>query len=464
MINLNQKAIDARDLKFDDLFLNLQGNILKGHGRNHTTNIFVKFSAGKLPETKIWLKDFGENVVTSCKTQLRETERFQRNKVPGGMFFGIYFSAKGYEYLEKTAANPNPLSKFQDPSFVQGMKNAALQDPAVNDWEEGFQQEIHAMILMADVDENKLGAKAKELIEEIKTFGEIVTIEYGNAIRNANNDGLEHFGYVDGISQPLFFKDQVDENNVANLQPLKFDPSAELDLVLISDPFVNATTPDAFGSYFVFRKLEEDVRGFKEDEEKLADFLGLTDDDKERAGAMIVGRFEDGSPVTLSDTDKMLGSGIMNNFNYADDSKGAKCPFHAHIRKTNPRRNNNDKKHIMARRGITYGHRNVSTEVDPVFEQMPHGDVGLLFMSFQKSIVNQFEFIQKTWANDKNFPHNNDGLDPIIGQGQPPTSTGKFAVKYGDQTTLKTASFDEFVHLKGGEYFFAPSIPYLTNL
>ncbi len=256
MLNTNQKEIDARDLKFNDLFLNLQGNILKGHGRNHTTNIFVKFSAGKKVQTKQWLKDFGDNVVTSCKTQLRETERFQRNKVPGGMFFGVYLSAKGYEYLEKTAAAPNPLSKFQDPSFVQGMKavQSQLQDPVIADWEEGFRGEIHAMILMADVDENKIGERAKTMIEEIKEFGEIVTIEYGNAIRNANNDGLEHFGYVDGISQPLFFKDEVEENKAANIQPLKFDPSAELDLVLVDDPFTTAN--DAFGSYFVFRQTD----------------------------------------------------------------------------------------------------------------------------------------------------------------------------------------------------------------
>jgi deferrochelatase/peroxidase EfeB len=42
-LTLNETAIDYRDPKFDKMLSNLQGNILKGHGRNHTTHIFIKF-------------------------------------------------------------------------------------------------------------------------------------------------------------------------------------------------------------------------------------------------------------------------------------------------------------------------------------------------------------------------------------------------------------------------------------
>jgi deferrochelatase/peroxidase EfeB len=94
---------------------------------------------------------------------------------------------------------------------------------------------------------------------------------------------------------------------------------------------------------------------------------------------------------------------------------------------------------------------------------MPKTGVGLLFMSFQKSIVNQFEFIQKTFANSPSFPTPNTGMDPIIGQGLP-TSNGKYAKKYNDKTTLTVAPFEKFVTMKGGEYFFAPSIPFLKAL
>ncbi len=50
-----------------------------------------------------------------------------------------------------------------------------------------------------------------------------MAIEYGSIIRNANKDGIEHFGYVDGISQPLFLKEEVDEwmkfHNVGSIGP-----------------------------------------------------------------------------------------------------------------------------------------------------------------------------------------------------------------------------------------------------
>ena len=138
--------------------------------------------------------------------------------------------------------------------------------------------------------------------------------------------------------------------------------------------------------------------------------------------------------------------------------------FHSHIRKANPRRDDNDKKHIKARRGIPYGRRDVSTEIDPSIPQMPNDGVGLLFMSFQKSITNQFEFIQTKWVNEPDFPKKNDGIDPIIGQdGVTNKSTGKFAQKYDSKSSLESQPFDQFVHLKGGEYFFAPSIAFLKK-
>ena len=58
--------------------------------------------------------------------------------------------------------------------------------------------------------------------------------------------------------------------------------------MLAADPAAPDPTVH-LGSYFIFRKLEQNVRRFKEGEEQLASDLGLVDEDRERAGAMLVG-------------------------------------------------------------------------------------------------------------------------------------------------------------------------------
>ncbi|MBI3218425.1 MAG: Dyp-type peroxidase [Bacteroidetes bacterium] len=457
--------LKPEDMLLDNLFAHLQGNILKGHGREHTANIFVKFT-GVPDEVKRWLRCYAANI-TSCKQQLKENELFKSKNVAGGIFATVNFSASGLKYIGKTIT---PL----DPSFQRGMKGAHIGDPAPALWEPAFQGEIDAVFLLAFHDQAALEDAADKLRADLSSIAIVLTTEVGSALKNDNKDGIEHFGYVDGTSQPLFFEDELATFRENNSGITGFEPLAPLGLkqVLVADPFVpNAATlgVDAFGSYFVFRKLEQNVKGFKTAEKQLALTLGLHGEDVERAGAMLVGRFEDGTPVTLSDEAGLIASGTLNAFNYKNnyrgdgktDVTGSKCPFHAHIRKVNPR-DGSEASHIMARRGIPFG-----TREEGSFENtdlMPEGGVGLLFQSFQASIGNQFEFLQQTWANNPNFPSANAGLDPIIGESAAHTSTGPFPTKWGDAASNKVASFPQFVNLKGGEYFFAPSMLFFNSL
>ena len=75
-----------------------------------------------------------------------------------------------------------------------------------------------------------------------------------------------------------------------------------------------------------------------------------------------------------------------------------------------------------------------------------------------RSVANQFAFIQKMWVNNAEFVRPGTGTDPVIGQG--PASTQNLPRAWG---SAATAGFDfgGFVTLKGGEFFFAPSIPFL---
>lgn len=453
---LDQPCLEISDLANADIYKNMQGNILKGHGRDHATMIFIRFKSRNVRNIKKALFEFTEEYVTSFYKQLWERERYKRNNIPGDTFGALFISKKGYEYLGEK-------SLLADQGFKEGMKKrTTLNDPYPGE-NSGYDKDIDVMLLLADDDKTRMNAKACQVLSAMEKITITLRVEYGDAIRNANGDGLEHNGYVDGISQPLFLKDEVDAyiklHNVQNNQ-FEFDPRAVPGLVLIEDPYTKKGTK-SYGSYFVFRKLEQNVKNFKEQEGKIGgDIYGKDTEESERAGARLVGRFEDGTPITLQGEDKLIGSGAFNNFNYSADPSGGKCPHFAHIRKTNPRKANKFDNHTMARRGIPYGHRNVDTSQENIHsEQFPAGEVGLLFMSYQRSIVDQFELIQLA-ANERSH----GGVDPVIGQNSP---RDKYTFPK-DKEVLNTAklhySFDQHIKCKGGEYFFAPSITYLKGL
>jgi deferrochelatase/peroxidase EfeB len=176
-------------------------------------------------------------------------------------------------------------------------------------------------------------------------------------------------------------------------------------------------------------------------------------------------------------SDAKIVNPVPNNFDYRDDAAGLKCPFHSHIRKTNPRGESvrpglassldEERQHIMVRRGITYGERKTKPAGKNggiEFTDQPTGGVGLLFMAYQNDIATQFEFTQAIWANNKNFVNSGTGIDPVIGQGD--AGGQKCPVHWGGSPDDSSKPFDfrGFVSMKGGEYFFAPSLSALKNL
>jgi Dyp-type peroxidase family len=277
------------------------------------------------------------------------------------------------------------------------------------------------------------------------------TEEWGKVIR-VNCRGVEHFGYADGISQPLFFQKDLERGKQQSVT--EWDPSAGPSLVLVQDPHGGEYD---FGSYLVFRKLEQNVWGFFQEIEKLAEELGLA---PTLAGAFAIGRFQDSTPVVLHGTDGRPDD-HLSNFSFSSDPEGRKCPYHAHIRKLNPRddvASSRDRR--IARRGITYGER------APDLRDQPTHGVGLLFMCYQRDIKRQFEFLQSRWANNANFLRENTGVDPMLGHMsvRKPVPQ-KWPPSWGaPRAAHQPVNFGNFVTLRGGEYFFAPSITFLKNL
>jgi len=67
------------------------------------------------------------------------------------------------------------------------------------------------------------------------------------------------------------------------------------------------------------------------------------------------------------------------------------------------------------------------------------------------------------WANNPNFSQGDTGTDPIIGQDK--LRDYAFPNQYNNLPAgTTTQGFKPFVTMKGGEYFFAPSMSFLKNL
>src|SRR5262249_32032760 len=113
-------------------------------------------------------------------------------------------------------------------------------------------------------------------------------------------------------------------------------------------------------TFVAFRKFQMDVAGFR----RYLRTQSSSPEEEELIAAKMVGRWRSGAPLVLAsaEDDPVLGADETrnNDFTYADDMKGLKCPFSAHIRRVNPRDALKEDivdvdRHHFLRRGTNYG-------------------------------------------------------------------------------------------------------------
>ncbi|KAG8918422.1 hypothetical protein FRC01_001866 [Tulasnella sp. 417] len=341
------------------------------------------------------------------------------------------------------------------------------------DWRE---KKIDGVILAAsESDTNCKDAAAKA----IAIFGNSIKVEItevGQA-RPDKNKGHEHFGYLDGISQPAI-KGLVQKH----AGQLECDPGAII-MGLKGDGFQGRPGWAVGGSVMAFRKLHQRVPEFdKFLEDNPIRKPGLTPKEgSELRGARMVGRWKSGAPIDLAPDrdDPTLSDDLekINNFDFQTPDPGqSRCPFTAHIRKTAPRLANKrafSPGALIMRAGIPYG-----PEVAPTERQAKKTslDRGLLFVSYQSRLEEGFSFIQKVWANNPAFPFpgatggtslnlpGTPGLDPIIGNATGQVRTRRVS---GTDATATASTLDiqeDFVVAEGGEYFFVPPMKTIDRI
>jgi Dyp-type peroxidase family len=285
----------------------------------------------------------------------------------------------------------------------------------------------------------------------------------------------EHFGFTDGFSQPAIegvAREDVRGQGIpykrvpwwpgARTQWRAIKPG-EFVLGYEDEDGGPAPAPpppfDRNASYMVWRKLHQDVAGFRA---QLADQARRLELDEELVAAKLVGRWRDGSPLALRPDapDPRLGNDKLraNDFRYADDRLGLRCPRGAHVRRTNPRdalgwEGRLTARHRILRRGMPYG--------PALPEGAPDDGVarGLLFVCLQASIARQFEIVQSQWCNDGNAFGLGREADPITG----PAGSQVRHIIEGDPPRV-AAPLRSYVECRGGEYLVVPAISALRAL
>ncbi|TVY68670.1 Dye-decolorizing peroxidase msp1 [Lachnellula suecica] len=478
---------------------NVQGDILLGLPKKGQTFFFFNINDGTIPDFCIQLGHLVPLITTVAQVQddqariSKEKEKAKAHHTNPQILdmtgVNISFSQKG---LLQLSIN----DEIGDPAFTAGqfadVANFA-DDPTK--WDPEFKAGVHGVIYITGSSHSLIDSQLAKVKTIFGVGGPGATITEVKVlqghVRPGDETGHEHFGFLDGVSQPAIQgistpanrgQETVDQGVILlgregdnGIVPPGGRHDADFKF-LIEPEGVTRPTWALDGSFFVFRHLQQLVPEFNDFLEKNAldvpiPILLGNPSGADLLGARLVGRWKSGAPIDLTplkDDPAMGANPAQNDAFRFDVSSQARCPFAAHIRKTNPRADldafgGTEVRRIL-RRGIQFGPEVTRAEAAA---KRSSTDIklerGLLFACYQSNIVNGFQFVQQSWANNVSFPPKlgvpTPGIDPIIGQA----ATRALVGVDPDVATKELDLTAEWVVSKGGEYFFSPSISALRD-
>ena len=481
-------------------YCDVQGLVRFGYGRMKGAS-YALLRVRNVAAARAWLRSAH---ITSAEAL----------KLPPSTALQVAFTASGLRALEV----PSAVIEGFSPEFRVGMpeENRArrLGDIGYNapsKWKWGYAAtNLPHLVVMFFAD--RLGLAS--FIQNSKQNGWNEAFEELLWLETADLDGVEPFGFADGISQPHIDWDrqrdvtrpQIDYSNVVALgefllgYPNEYNKYTDRPLIdpdPISTNLLNAEDAPGRkdvgrnGTYLVLRQLQQDVRGFWQFVNQQS---GGNAGEAEKLAAAFVGRTRMGSPLVPGEERPVPGVGpdpdeiCLNQFTFAKDPRGVGCPFGAHVHRANPR--NADfpgrptgleklitmlgfgpkgfrddlmspvRFHRILRRGREYG-----PELLPEEAARPAAsdasDRGLHFICLNANISRQFEFLQNAWMSSTKFSGLTGESDPLLGNRQPIPGcpvAGDFTAPRKDGIPGHVSGLPQFVTVRGGAYFFLPSL------
>jgi Dyp-type peroxidase family len=450
----------------------LQGFVLRGYNMPYARYCFLHFEDSQRACT----------LIHRLLPIITTGQRWDQGKPQSTV--NIAFTHQGLISLELPIAT---LISFPV-EFQQGMleRGGILGDTGVNSvehwdpvWRDG---QVHAWLGIHAQSPEALDARATEMQALMTETGGARLLDSQDAaaiVMDGKVTLKEHFGYTDGFGNPDYLGvcrsthpgqgKLMPDGTWAPLATGELllgyaDEAGELPVAPV--PHILASN----GTFMVYRKLHQNVGTFRHFLDKWSARYGAGDAlAREKLASKFIGRWRDGTPVELSPD--LPDPGIAQNpnrstdFTYGNDAAGTRCPIGAHIRRVHPRdafgfEGRLINRRRITRRGLPYGpfalEEDASTEHDPA--ELDATDRGVIFMALNASISRQFEFVQQQWISYGNDAHLGNEKDLLMGSH----GEGEKYVIQGDTNPANPpfvcTSLPNFVELRGGEYFFLPSI------
>jgi Dyp-type peroxidase family len=461
----------------------IQGIILRGYGELDSASfLLLKFEDPRL--AKHWLRT----------VDVRSSEE---RPSPSDYCANIAFTPTG---LLALGLPQDMLAMFSN-EFLEGMsgtphRRRILGDHGESDperwlWGAPANERVDVLLMLYASNDEALGPFIDAHVGMLTRQGMRVIVRLDTLTLPGRK---EHFGFRDGIGQPDvdgYAAESSPGNRVAAGEFLFGHPNAygqyteRPTVVGQRDPrgLLQFAPEDPTlhdfgmnGSYLVFRQLRQDVFGFWHYLARMAPAVYQGDPvcASVSAASKMVGRWPNGTPLVKSPHADPGDLSDDNDFLYVQsgDADGFRCAIGSHVRRCNPRDSLDpepgssrslevNSRHRIIRRGRAYGPPAApSMRPEEVIRSPDDGrDRGLHFICFNTQIGRQFEFIQHTWANGSRFEGLAEDDDPLIGDRGATSQTrgGTFTIQQ-DPVRKRLTGMPRFVHVRGGSYFFMPSI------
>jgi Dyp-type peroxidase family len=504
------QGIDMEKIEWEDI----QGLVRSGYGRlEYAAYVLWRFRTGEPAAAKLWLRDLSQRLTHGrsgdALLEREETEaaehasKGERDSRPDTAI-NLALSESGLKLLGLSDAERSRFSL----EFVEGMAPKPTEggacprrcnllgdlgesSPQHWDWGGwGGNRVIDGMLLLYARTRERVDALVEAESRLMQDAAEPIMATSGQSASSLgfrghfNRGKKEHFGFRDGISQPVIDgtpkakrlkKRHRKEARLALVQPGEFllgYLNERQRRVCMSPPKrARGAKPEKLrellrnGTYLVVRQLEQDVEAFHDFVSHAAEQLKgeANPSTKDWVTARLLGRWPNGEPLVPPGADGRADASKRNDFLYQlEDKMGLACPVGAHIRRANPRdiigpdpdtALRLSKMHRIIRRGRPY--RDVDGNEAQGKERR-----GMLFICLNADIAGQFEHIQHVWLNNPHFAGLYTGCDAL---SHSPIGRGAMTIQHRP-VNLQIENGKPFVRVRGGAYFFLPGIAALRLL